>query len=366
MGIFQNENLVEGEDLSVIIKIGVYYQILFLLVNLILMLNFVIAILSSTYQNFENIQSGLYYGVLIQVFPSMGWDNDYGCLVCAQTPFNIILAFLTPILILSQVHERLFYYTNQVICLILYLPFVCIIWTGFNLANLVFVPVSYIIYSLKLFFSLLDQESLGSLVKRFGFLLAFLILGPIFLSICYIADFFIFFGNLFTKAEVDELSRYNKFNRDSIDLFEQTCDEMLSIQKQNKQTAIKEGNDINQYVNKYGNFIMEFPKFNQRLQEKFDIMSEIQKIIYDNTSTSKFVYNPFTGRNQISPVWMGKINDFNILKGLVAKTANGRTKIVDISLLKSFIEQVKLKVRILMIQKKYGQINLTRTESQIF
>ena len=84
MTVFENETLNEGEDLSVIIQIGKYYQILFLLVNLILMLNFVIAILSSTYANFEHIQSGLYYNVLIQVFPSMGWDDDFGCLICAQ------------------------------------------------------------------------------------------------------------------------------------------------------------------------------------------------------------------------------------------------------------------------------------------
>ena len=55
MTVWQNENEIEGEDLTVIISIGKYYQIFFLLVNLILMLNFVIAILSSTYQNFEHI-----------------------------------------------------------------------------------------------------------------------------------------------------------------------------------------------------------------------------------------------------------------------------------------------------------------------
>jgi hypothetical protein len=83
MTVFENENEIEGEDLTVIIAIGKYYQIFFLLVNLILMLNFVIAILSSTYQNFEDIQSGLYYNVLIQVFPAMGWDDDFGSLICA-------------------------------------------------------------------------------------------------------------------------------------------------------------------------------------------------------------------------------------------------------------------------------------------
>jgi hypothetical protein len=94
-------------------------------------------------------------------------------------------------------------------------------------------------------------------------------------------------------------------------------------------------------------------------------MEEVQKIIYDN-SENKYVYNSFTKKNQIDPSWMSKINDFNTLKRLVGKTSNGRTGIVDISLLKSFTDQIKLKTKILGIQKKYGEINLTRTENQIF
>ena len=55
MEVFHNEEVIEGEDLTLIIALGTYYQVIFLLVNLILMLNFVIAILSSTYTKFENI-----------------------------------------------------------------------------------------------------------------------------------------------------------------------------------------------------------------------------------------------------------------------------------------------------------------------
>ena len=78
------------------------------------------------------------------------------------------------------------------------------------------------------------------------------------------------------------------------------------------------------------------------------------------------MYNTFTKKNQISPKWMSKINDFNTLKSLVCKSSNDRTGIVDVSLLKSFIDQIKMKTQILLIQKKYGEINLTRTEEQIF
>ena len=56
----------------------------FLLINTVLMLNFVIAILSSTYKNYEVIKVGLYYNVLLELFAKLSWDDQYGCLVCAS------------------------------------------------------------------------------------------------------------------------------------------------------------------------------------------------------------------------------------------------------------------------------------------
>ena len=47
----------------------------FLLINTVLMLNFVIAILSSTYKNYEVIKVGLYYNVLLELFAKLSWDD---------------------------------------------------------------------------------------------------------------------------------------------------------------------------------------------------------------------------------------------------------------------------------------------------
>ena len=164
-------------------------------------------------------------------------------------------------------------------------------------------------------------------------------MSPAFLCIAQVADFFIFLGNLFTKPLVDEFKteKHKKFNEESLQLFDQTVNEILNELKVKKQKAVKNGEDITVYVNKYGNYVTEFPLVNKNLQGRFLIMDEIQKIIYDQ-SPSKFVYNSFTKKNQIAPSWMSKINDFNTLKSLVGKTSNGRTGIVDISLLKSFVE----------------------------
>lgn len=264
---------------------------------------------------------------------------------------------------MSQVHAKLFYYTNEAMCFLLYIPFLAIVWTAFTICNLAFLPLSYAMFTIRLLVSIIDQDTIGASVKRFLFVFVFVFLAPPFLCISYVADFFIFLGNLFTKPLVDDFKteKHKKFNKESLQLFDSTVNEMLTELKIKKQKAVKNGEDITVFVNKYGNYQNEFPLVNKNLQGKFLIMDEIQKIIYDQ-SPSKFVYNSFTKKNQIAPIWMSKINDFNTLKSLVGKTSNGRTGIVDISLLKSFVEQIKLKTKILGIQKKYGEINLTRSE----
>jgi hypothetical protein len=53
------------------------------LINLVLFLNLVIALLSSTYAYYEDKQLGLYYEVIVALFPTMEFDDKYGAVVCA-------------------------------------------------------------------------------------------------------------------------------------------------------------------------------------------------------------------------------------------------------------------------------------------
>ena len=48
---------------------GKIFHLLFLFVNLVLMLNFIIAILSDTYGSLGPIKNGLYYDELVTAFP---------------------------------------------------------------------------------------------------------------------------------------------------------------------------------------------------------------------------------------------------------------------------------------------------------
>ena len=64
LSIYSQRNIY-GEPLSFITHFGQFYHLIFLFTNLVLMLNFVIAILSETYAQFENLKNGLYYNELV-------------------------------------------------------------------------------------------------------------------------------------------------------------------------------------------------------------------------------------------------------------------------------------------------------------
>jgi len=72
--------------------LGKVYICVFLLVNLVLFLNFVIAILSSTYAHYEDKKLGLYYEVIVAQFPAMEFDDKFGFIPCAQPPLNLMIA----------------------------------------------------------------------------------------------------------------------------------------------------------------------------------------------------------------------------------------------------------------------------------
>ena len=53
---------------------------------------------------------------------------------------------------------------------------------------------------------------------------------------------------------------------------------------------------------------MNFSEFNGKMMKNFDIIKEIQKIIFSNDQEDKFIYNSFTRKMQLSPFWITKIN----------------------------------------------------------
>jgi len=167
------------------------------------MLNFVIAILSSTFKNYEDIQIGLYYNVLIELFAKLSWDDEFGALVCAQQPFNLVLAMFSPLMIVYQNNEVRLSQINEGICHILYLPFAMIITSIFTLFNLLTVPVSYSVHIIRLLTSIIKEPSFYSMFLRVMLTIKFAIYGLFYFPVAIVIDMLVFLGNLYTQATVD-------------------------------------------------------------------------------------------------------------------------------------------------------------------
>ena len=93
----------------------------------------------------------------------------------------------------------------------------------------------------------------------------------------------------------------------------------------------------------------------EELQKGFDLFKQIQNLIYQHSDDSKFIYNEMTKRQQISPKWMHKINEYTIIKRLIIESViqDTNVQIVDTQLLLSFIYQYELKKN---LQPNYNNI----------
>jgi hypothetical protein len=119
----------------------------------------------------------------------------------------------------------------------------------------VFLPISYVIFTIRLLISAFEQEDLAATVKRFSFLILYIIVGPWFLSITYVIDIFVFFGNLYTKPLIDEFKtdKHKVFKKESLILFEDTIDEIIKDLNAQKSEAAKKNEDLSVFLNKNGN-----------------------------------------------------------------------------------------------------------------
>ena len=79
--------------------VGYIYITVFLVVVGILLLNFLIAILSSTYSGLNKVKNGLYMRRIIQMRQRYQYDKYYSSIVFAPTPFNLLLLPVLPFVV---------------------------------------------------------------------------------------------------------------------------------------------------------------------------------------------------------------------------------------------------------------------------
>ena len=200
---------------------------------MILLLNFVIAILSSTFASYEDKSLGLYYEVVIKKFSQLKYDDQYGYIACGAPPCNIIVfaAFciwnFLKLFINDTVERRRKF--NHIICLIIYIPYGIIMTLLFAVSNVIIAPVSYFVHIARSFEQLVYLENGYQVCRRLLQIFSFVILGPVLLLFSTVYDILIFFKHLFSEHDPN-FHMFNKqiffITQNGFNQFEELIDEI--------------------------------------------------------------------------------------------------------------------------------------------
>ena len=80
--------------------LGQAFLIIFIFVNLVLLLNMVIAMMADTYALMTEISKGVYNNAVLQVQPQYKNNKYYGGLIAATMPLNVPVFFLSPLFLI--------------------------------------------------------------------------------------------------------------------------------------------------------------------------------------------------------------------------------------------------------------------------
>jgi len=70
------------ENVSIGKYFGIMFHIVFLMINLVMLLNLIIAILANIYNIYEHKSLAIYYDSIIESIPMFRYSKEYGSLVC--------------------------------------------------------------------------------------------------------------------------------------------------------------------------------------------------------------------------------------------------------------------------------------------
>ena len=140
-------------------NIGKFFIVMAVIVNSIVLLNFIIAILAETYSRLSEKSRGLYYDGIIARIPTYEDDSRFGGLIVATPPFNFLAILLLPIFWCFRNDERALRSINDKFTKVIYLPIALFSVLFFATFTLIMVPFAYIV-------SITDKIRILMLVSR--------------------------------------------------------------------------------------------------------------------------------------------------------------------------------------------------------
>ena len=78
---------------------GKYFELFVTVSNMLVLVNLVIGIMSDTYAHYVQYRKSLFSKNIIEAIPSYKNDKQYGSIISAFPPFNLIALIFLPILL---------------------------------------------------------------------------------------------------------------------------------------------------------------------------------------------------------------------------------------------------------------------------
>ena len=114
-----------------------------LILNMILMINLLIAIMSDTYASLSTVRNGLYLKMVIWEMPKLAYDSQYGVLSMVPYPLSWLGLLALPFLFFIKDRETV-KTINSVCQNIVFLPISLCLLAIFMIVNLVLIPLAYV------------------------------------------------------------------------------------------------------------------------------------------------------------------------------------------------------------------------------
>ena len=137
-----NYEFSDFADLSMGMIVGEIFIVIVVLVQNIVLLNFVIAIQADTYTKLTSESLGIYYDGIIARIPIYEDDSRYGGLIVGTPPFNLLAVFMIPFYCCTK-DERKLRWGNDLFTRLMFAPMAVIITMFFMAINLILLPFAY-------------------------------------------------------------------------------------------------------------------------------------------------------------------------------------------------------------------------------
>jgi hypothetical protein len=139
--------------------------------------------------------------ILLEMMPSMEFDENYGCILQSTQPFNILLIPIYWMVLFFQGKHEYLKWFNDFMCRITYFPVALVMTAVMCVSNIVLLPLVYLYHNFILLKKIFTASTCRRAGRRTVTFLQFLSVGLVLLIVSLIMDPIYFLILLYTKTD---------------------------------------------------------------------------------------------------------------------------------------------------------------------